>query len=469
MITLNRLGKFLLFLAVLTIQLCAQETVDNTNALRTAPFRMSPSVPGVGRLGDYYLNNSTTPPVLYRWTGSAWAEAISAASGTVTGPGSSVQYTLVMFNSTTGEEIAQATGCAWTNTGGGRITCTGGFASGDGTNPAVLELAELTANGSNSVWLAGAASQSTDTCLVWPAAASSSGQILADAGTTASVDPDGAGAAVARTCRVMTWVTRTLSGNTTELATVSGTKTVSKQLAFDASGNVVASASDIGGGGSGADPATLYTFEEDFLYWSATNGAKGEKTWWYSSGPNANSGWYDGEVTDHPGQIRLAILDIGGHQIYWGGPAGRFNFAATQNWIFLVKADETGAADYSYTCGLSSDPETHPAAEEAVIEKALGDSNWFYRTRASAASSTRVDSTAAVSTGWIALKIRKSGSTWYFSTASTISGLTGATELSIATNIPAGASRPFCYSTSAIGGWKGMYWDYVRGQFTVSR
>jgi hypothetical protein len=40
------------------------------------------------------------------------------------------------------------------------------------------------------------------------------------------------------------------SGNTTEFATVSGTKTVNKQLAFDASGNVVASASDIGAGGS---------------------------------------------------------------------------------------------------------------------------------------------------------------------------------------------------------------------------
>lgn len=42
----------------------------------------------------------------------------------------------------------------------------------------------------------------------------------------------------------------TRSGNTTEMATVSGTKTTNKQLAFDASGNVVASASDIGAGGS---------------------------------------------------------------------------------------------------------------------------------------------------------------------------------------------------------------------------
>lgn len=39
----------------------------------------------------------------------------------------------------------------------------------------------------------------------------------------------------------------TRSGNTTEFATVTGSKTVSKQLVFDASGNVIASASDVGG------------------------------------------------------------------------------------------------------------------------------------------------------------------------------------------------------------------------------
>lgn len=41
----------------------------------------------------------------------------------------------------------------------------------------------------------------------------------------------------------------TRSGNTTQFATVTGTKTTGKQLAFDASGNVIASGSDIGGGG----------------------------------------------------------------------------------------------------------------------------------------------------------------------------------------------------------------------------
>lgn len=43
----------------------------------------------------------------------------------------------------------------------------------------------------------------------------------------------------------------TASGNTTQFATVTGTKTTGKQLAFDASGNVIASGSDIGGAGGG--------------------------------------------------------------------------------------------------------------------------------------------------------------------------------------------------------------------------
>ena len=49
------------------------------------------------------------------------------------------------------------------------------------------------------------------------------------------------------------------SGNTTEFATVSGTKTASKQLTYDTSGNITASAYDVGaaGGGSGVANASV--------------------------------------------------------------------------------------------------------------------------------------------------------------------------------------------------------------------
>jgi len=45
----------------------------------------------------------------------------------------------------------------------------------------------------------------------------------------------------------------TRSGNTTEFGTTSGTKTANKQLTFDASGNVIASAFDVGAAGAGGD------------------------------------------------------------------------------------------------------------------------------------------------------------------------------------------------------------------------
>ena len=49
----------------------------------------------------------------------------------------------------------------------------------------------------------------------------------------------------------------TRSGNTSEMATVSGTKTVDKQLKFDASGNIVASTTDIGAGTGGSTLANV--------------------------------------------------------------------------------------------------------------------------------------------------------------------------------------------------------------------
>lgn len=223
-------------------------------------------------------------------------------------------------------------------------------------------------------------------------------------------------------------------------------------------------------GGGSSDPATLYTLEDDFLYWSTTNYAKGDATWWLSFGSNSNSGSYDATITDHPGVPTLGVIDTGSHSLYWGGPSNRFNFSATQNWIYLIRPGVV-TTDYTYRCGVSTDPETQPASDEVVIEKAAADTNWFYRTRASSSSSTRTDSTVAVTTGWRALKIRKSGSTWYFSTAATLSGLASATELSIATNIPSNTYRPFCYVGvgGSVTGFHGLEVDYIRGQITVAR
>jgi hypothetical protein len=123
-------------------------------------------------------------------------------SGDVTGPASSADDVLVAFNGATGKIIKEATGCSVVN---GALTCAGGFAAGDGTLPSISMYPELTANGTNSAWVVGAENQSADTCYVLPAANGTAGQVLLDSGTTASIDPDGGGAASARTCRILTW------------------------------------------------------------------------------------------------------------------------------------------------------------------------------------------------------------------------------------------------------------------------
>ena len=84
-------------------------------------------------------------------------------------------------------------------------------------------------------------------------------------GNTATADPDTVTSAATLTSGVpmigngsKSITTGTRGGNTTEFATISGTKTTNKQLAFDASGNIIASATDIGGSGSGEVASTSY-------------------------------------------------------------------------------------------------------------------------------------------------------------------------------------------------------------------
>src|SRR3990167_4500166 len=128
----------------------------------------------------------------------------SGAGDASTSISSSVDLSIAIYDSTTGKLLKQGTGCTWASTGGGAITCVGGFGSGDGTLPATLTLPELTANGTNSAWIVGAESQSADTCYVMPAANGSS-TYLRDSGATATIDPDGAGAIASRSCRILEW------------------------------------------------------------------------------------------------------------------------------------------------------------------------------------------------------------------------------------------------------------------------
>ena len=109
----------------------------------------------------------------------------------------------------------------------------------DGTKAAVLDLPELAANGSNSVWVAGAESQSADTCMVMPAAASTTGQVLRDSGSTTSIDPDGTGGVAARTCRILTW-----GSAGTDFSKPDTAETVTASRTIGSGGSMIANGAD---------------------------------------------------------------------------------------------------------------------------------------------------------------------------------------------------------------------------------
>jgi len=120
------------------------------------------------------------------------------------------------------------------------------------------------------------------------------------------------------------------SGNTTEVATVSGAKTTGKQLAFDASGNVIASASDIGGGGSG------------ITMWTATVTLTRDQT-----------------DTSYPGSAPVVDLDASGSGLPMDGilmsiafaPHGTFDFEFDDDAsATYTPIDITGVATYDDLC-----------------------------------------------------------------------------------------------------------------------
>jgi hypothetical protein len=85
------------------------------------------------------------------------------------------------------------------------LTATGGFQSGDGTKSSGISLPELAVNGSNNFAIYGADSQSENGCIILSGSPSTSGDVLAYTGTTASTTES-----VPRVCKVMQWVAQSV-------------------------------------------------------------------------------------------------------------------------------------------------------------------------------------------------------------------------------------------------------------------
>ena len=169
--------------------------------------------------------NATLPK--YHSALSDEIKAIEAAAAI--GASSSVDGEVALYSGTGGKALKRGTG-----TGPAKLT-SGVLAAGNINIASEITGTLAVANGGTGI------TSGTSGGVPYYSA---SGTIASSAALTASVPVLGGGAGAAPTVG-------TRSGNTTQFATITGTKTVSKQLAFDASGNVIASATDIGGAGAG--------------------------------------------------------------------------------------------------------------------------------------------------------------------------------------------------------------------------
>src|SRR3990167_6050615 len=77
-----------------------------TNAQRVA---FTPN-PAVGSQVLYIWYETDNVPDTYVWNGAAWVQINAASSGDVSGPASSVDAEIVLFNGATGKIIKRATG-----------------------------------------------------------------------------------------------------------------------------------------------------------------------------------------------------------------------------------------------------------------------------------------------------------------------------------------------------------------------
>lgn len=109
--------------------------------------------------------------------------------------------------------------------------------------------------------------------------------------------------------------------------------------------------------------------------------------------------------------------------------------------LFIVKPVEADGT-IKIRCGLSDGVTSDTATSHVIFEKDFADTTWFVYNRAASTSSTRVNTSVNTTAGtWYRMKIRRSGSTIYYS-------IDGGTETSMATNVPAATVQPYLQVTS---------------------
>lgn len=215
------------------------------------------------------------------------------------------------------------------------------------------------------------------------------------------------------------------------------------------------------------DVSTMIHRTDDFLHGSgAATGSAGVGEWGWVGSSNANV-TAQAAVAGHPGIVRLDSSTSSGTYTYMnsnGAPTLAMPFLGAENFdlLFLVRTQTTDS-NTQYRLGLTLRADQNPSVEGIFFEKLTSDTNWFAVTR-SASTQSRSDSglSASVSGNWCALWMyRKDASTIGFKAASTIAGLGAATEVTLATNVPAGALNMFLSVSNSAAASKQLDVDLV--------
>jgi len=184
------------------------KSVDFGEAISTRPMKTGTSLPANCGVGDmFFKSDGPAGSNVYGCTATDTWSLIGGGTGggDVVGPGTSLDGALAIYSGTSGNLIAEAAGCSWSNTAGGQITCVGGFRSGDGTQESMVVLPELSSNGANDFRIVGAGGMAADGCIV-VSGQPEAGEVLQGTGVTQPID--------GKTCRIMEWAAAGSGGGT---------------------------------------------------------------------------------------------------------------------------------------------------------------------------------------------------------------------------------------------------------------
>jgi hypothetical protein len=211
-------------------------------------------------------------------------------------------------------------------------------------------------------------------------------------------------------------------------------------------------------GGSGVDPLTTVDLVDEFAASGVTSGTVGELGWSFSAG---SAGVQDAEPS-HPGVIRRTSSANSGQLATLSHRSAGNVVSMDDDWTldFILRPTLVNST-VRYLFGMADGIGSVPPTNGCYIEKLVGDTNWFFVTRA-ASTETRADSgVAAAAATWVRFRIRLSGTTVYFS-------IDGGSETSQATNVPATSVevQPAIILIPAEAVAKTLDLDYARLQIT---